>query len=82
MPQNTEENYNQPIHYKNDDGEWVEYNNSLIDASDSTATDDEASAYSENYAGEYTNQSSNIKVNYSKKSKENNMIKVKLTITQ
>lgn len=69
--------YNQPIHYKNDDGEWVEYNNSLIDASDSTATDDEASAYSEDYAGEYTNQSSNIKVNYSKKSKENNMIKVK-----
>ncbi len=68
--------YNQPIHYKNDDGEWVEYNNSLIDASESTATDDEVSAYSEDYAGEYTNQSSNIKVNYSKKSKENNMIKV------
>lgn len=77
LPQNTEENYNQPIHYKNDDGEWVEYNNSLIDASDSTATDDEVSVYSEDYAGEYTNQSSNIKVNYSKKSKENNMIKVK-----
>ena len=69
--------YNQPIHYKNDNGEWVEYNNSLIDTSESTATDDEVSAYSEDSTDEYTNQSSNIKVNYSKKSKENNMIKVK-----
>lgn len=69
--------YNHPIHYKNDDGEWVEYNNSLIDTSESTATDDEVSAYSEDSTDEYTNQSSNIKVNYSKKSKENNMIKVK-----
>lgn len=69
--------YNQPVHYKDDNGEWVEYDNSLIDASKSTATDDEVSVYSDDFADEYTNQSSNIKVNYSKKSKENNMIKVK-----
>lgn len=69
--------YNQPVHYKDDNGEWVEYDNSLIDASKSTATNDEVSVYSDDFADEYTNQSSNIKVNYSKKSKENNMIKVK-----
>ncbi|MCH5296100.1 MAG: RHS repeat protein, partial [Ruminococcus sp.] len=69
--------YNQPIHYKNDDGEWVEYNNSLINSSEATATDDEVLTYSEDSTDGYTNQSSDIKVNYSKKSKENNMIKIK-----
>lgn len=33
--------YNQPVHYKNDKGKWVEYNNSLTSDS-STSTADEA----------------------------------------
>ena len=61
--------YNQPVHYKNDKGKWVEYNNTLV-AESSTSTADEASD------GEYTNKSSNIDVKLSNKAKSNNMIKV------
>lgn len=61
--------YNQPVHYKNNKGKWVEYNNSLEEAS-SASTVDEASN------GEYTNKSSNIDVKLSNKAKANNMIKV------
>lgn len=61
--------YNQPVHYKNDKGKWVEYNNTLV-AESSASTADEASD------GEYTNKSSNIDVKLSNKAKSNNMIKV------
>lgn len=61
--------YDTPIHYQNDKGDWVEYNNSLK-AENSTSTADEASD------GEYTNISSNIDVKLSNKAKANNMIKV------
>lgn len=61
--------YNQPVHYKNDKGKWVEYNNTLV-AESSTSTADEASD------GEYTNKSSDLDVKLSNKAKSNNMIKV------
>ena len=61
--------YNQPVHYKNDKGKWVEYNNTLV-AESSASTADEAST------GEYTNKNSNIDVKLSNKAKANNMIKV------
>lgn len=61
--------YNQPVHYKNDKGKWVEYNNTLV-AESSASTADEVSD------GEYTNKSSNIDVKLSNKAKSNNMIKV------
>lgn len=61
--------YDTPIHYQNDEGDWVEYNNSLK-AENSTSTADEA------LDGEYTNISSNIDVKLSNKAKANNMIKV------
>ena len=61
--------YNQPVHYKNDNGKWVEYNNTL-EASTSASTADEASDE------EYTNKSSNIDIKLSNKAKANNMIKV------
>ena len=61
--------YNQPVHYKNDKGKWVEYNNTLV-AESSASTADEASD------GEYTNKNSNIDIKLSNKAKSNNMIKV------
>ncbi len=61
--------YNQPVHYKNDKGKWVEYNNTLV-AESSASTADEASTR------EYTNKNSNIDVKLSNKAKANNMIKV------
>ncbi len=63
--------YQQPIHFKDKDGNWVDYDNTLIDETTYSATNDEAPQE------EYTNKNSDIKVNYSKKSKENNMIKIK-----
>ncbi len=62
--------YSYPIHFKDDNGNWIDYDNTLQETS-STATEDEATAT------EYTNKNSDIKVNYSNKSKENNMIKIK-----
>ena len=61
--------YNQPVHYKNDKGKWVEYNNTLV-AESSASTADEVSD------GEYTNKNSNIDIKLSNKAKSNNMIKV------
>lgn len=61
--------YDMPVHYKNNEGDWVEYNNCLK-AENSTSTADEASD------GEYTNKSSDIDVKLSNKTKANNMIKV------
>lgn len=54
--------YQQPVHFKDEKGNWLDYDNSLIDDS---------------VSNEYTNTQSDIKINYSKKSKDNNMIKVK-----
>lgn len=61
--------YAQPVHYQNDNGKWVEYNNSLK-AKNSTATTDEV------LAEEYTNKSSDIDIKLSNKAKSNNMVKV------
>lgn len=61
--------YNQPVHYKNDKGKLVEYNNTLV-AESSASTADEASD------GEYTNKNNNIDIKLSNKAKSNNMIKV------
>ena len=62
--------YQEPIHYKNAAGEWVDYDNSLKNETVNSASPDEVTE-------EYTNKKSNFKVNYSKKSKENSMVKIK-----
>lgn len=56
--------YNQPIHYKNGKGNWVDFNNSMKDTK-SSDTD-----------GEFESQSSDVSVKLSKKAKKNNMIKL------
>lgn len=58
--------YNEPVHYKDSKGKWVEYNNTLSE--DKTASPDEAGDSS------YTNKSSDISVNLSNKAKLKNMI--------
>lgn len=58
--------YNEPVHYKDSKGKWVEYNNTLSE--DKTASPDEAGDSS------YTNKSSDISVNLSNKVKSKNMI--------
>ena len=58
--------YNEPVHYKDSKGKWVEYNNTLSE--DKTASSDEAGDSS------YTNKSSDISVNLSNKAKSKNMI--------
>lgn len=63
--------YEQPVHFKAEKGKWIDYDNSLVNETESSASSDEV------MGEEYTNKRSNIKVNYSKKSKENNMIKIK-----
>ena len=62
--------YQEPIHYKNAAGEWVDYDNSLKNETVNSASPDEVTE-------EYTNKKSDFKVNYSKKSKENSMVKIK-----
>ena len=62
--------YKEPIHYKNAAGEWVDYDNSLKNETVNSASPDEVTE-------EYTNKKSDFKVNYSKKSKENSMVKIK-----
>lgn len=66
--------YQEPIHYKNAEGEWVDYDNSLKNETVNSASPDEVTE-------EYTNKKSDFKVNYSKKSKENSMVKSR-TITK
>jgi len=61
--------YNEPVHYKDSKGKWVEYNNTLSE--DKTASPDEAGDSS------YTNKSSDISVNLSNKAKSKNMISLK-----
>ncbi|WP_418545876.1 hypothetical protein, partial [Ruminococcus bromii] len=58
--------YNEPVHYKDNKGKWVEYNNTFSE--DKTASPDEAGDSS------YTNKSSDISVNLSNKAKSKNMI--------
>mgnify|MGYP001351399911 CR=1 FL=1 len=58
--------YNEPVHYKDSKGKWVEYNNTLSE--DKTASPDEVGDSS------YTNKSSDISVNLSNKAKSKNMI--------
>ena len=58
--------YNEPVHYKDSKGKWVEYNNTLSE--DKTSSPDEAGDSS------YTNKSSDISVNLSNKAKSKNMI--------
>jgi RHS repeat-associated protein len=58
--------YNEPVHYKDSKGKWIEYNNTLSE--DKTASPDEAGDSS------YTNKSSDISVNLSNKAKSKNMI--------
>ncbi len=60
--------YDLPVHFKNDKGNWVEYDNSLV-AENSTSTADESTS-------EYSNKKSNINIKLSSKAKSNNMIKV------
>lgn len=58
--------YNEPVHYKDSKGKWVEYNNTLSE--DKTSSPDEAGDSS------YTNKSSDISVNLLNKAKSKNMI--------
>lgn len=61
--------YEQPIHYKDSNDNWVEYDNSLVPEKGSS-TSDEAND------SNYSNKSSDIDVNFSNKAKSNNMITV------
>ena len=63
--------YDQPVHFKDNEGKWIEYDNSLIEEKSSSATSDQIAS------DEYTNKRSDVKVNYSQKSKDTNMIKIK-----
>lgn len=60
--------YKQPVHYKNSKGDWVEYNNTLVN--DKSSSSDEASG------DNLTNKTSNIDVKLSKKAKTNSMVKI------
>lgn len=59
--------YTEPIHYKNDNNEWTEYNNTLVA---------ETALYSADYDTDYTNKSSNLNIKLSKKAKPQNMINI------
>ena len=59
--------YGCPIHYENDNGEWVDINNTLK-VTNSISTPDEA------VEEEYVNKSSNLEVRFSKKATKSNMI--------
>lgn len=59
--------YTEPIHYKNDNNEWAEYNNTLVA---------ETALYSADYDTDYTNKSSNLNIKLSKKAKPQNMINI------
>lgn len=61
--------YNSPVHYLESDGNWNEYDNTMQDAVNENETDDEKL--------DYENKSSDIDIKLSKKSKENNMFKLK-----
>ena len=65
--------YEYPVHYKDNNDEWVEYNNSLSEVNGNATEDEAGTASNEKY---YKNQNSNINVNLSNKAKLNNMIKV------
>lgn len=66
--------YEYPVHYKNDENQWTEYDNSLSESENKTSTDDEAQTIDDEKT--LTNQKSNINVKLSNKAKLNNMIKV------
>ena len=59
-------NYVVPVHYKNEKGKWVEYDNTII--SDNTATPDEAAKTN------YSNKKSNINVDISPNAKDDKLI--------
>ena len=59
--------YNLPIHYKNSNDDWVEYNNTLV--SDNSSTTDGGS-------NDYANKNSDISIKLSDKAKTQNMIKL------
>jgi RHS repeat-associated protein len=61
--------YGQPVHYKNDKGNWVEYNNTLV--SNNTSTADEAVETG------YTNKKSNVNVSISTNTKCNELVGIK-----
>lgn len=61
--------YSSPVHFLDSDGNWNEYDNTMQDAVNENETDDEKL--------EYENKSSDIDIKLSKKSKENNMFKLK-----
>ena len=65
--------YEYPVHYKDNNDEWVEYNNSLSELNENATEYESGTASNEKY---YKNQNSNINVNLSNKAKLNNMIKV------
>ena len=64
--------YEYPVHFKDSNNDWIDYDNSLSVVNTDTATNDEAS--SEEF--DYGNNNSNIDVKLSNKSKLNNMIKL------
>ncbi len=67
--------YEVPVHYKNEKGKWVDYNNAL-DTKDSDSKADESTVDEALVDEELDNKSSDIDVKLSKKSKVNNMVKV------
>lgn len=47
--------YDQPVHFKDNEGKWIEYDNSLIEEKSSSATSDQIAS------DEYTNKRSDVK---------------------
>lgn len=67
--------YDVPVHYKDESGNWKDYDNTLLTES-SDSTPDEATADETPVMEELDNKDSNIDVKLSKKAKTNNMVKI------
>ena len=62
--------YDQPVHYENERGKWIDFDNTLV-SEGSNSTADEVST-----DGDFVNKSSDIEIKLSKKAKQNNMVKI------
>ena len=60
--------YDMPVHYKNDKGKWVEYDNSLI--AENTATPDEVNTK------QYSNKKSNLDIDLATNAKTDNLVSI------
>ena len=61
--------YNMPVHFKDDKGQWTDYDNTLVVSNDEATPDEPGDA-------DYETKNSPVKIKLSNKSKKNNMVKV------